>query len=54
MRYRENKRTGDKVSEIGFGSTYIFEAGTSAAVETLRHAYEGGIMYNDSFFMEEV
>ena len=53
MKYRENKRTGDKVSEIGFGSAYIFEAGTSAAVETLCHAYEGGIMYNDSFFMGE-
>ena len=47
MKYRENKRTGDKVSEIGFGSAYIFEAGTSAAVETLRHAYEGGINYFD-------
>lgn len=47
MRYRENKRTRDKVSEIGFGSAYIFEAGTSAAVETLRHAYEGGINYFD-------
>ncbi|WP_022758816.1 hypothetical protein [Butyrivibrio fibrisolvens] len=37
MRYRENKRTRDKVSEIGFGLAYIFEEGTSAAVETLRH-----------------
>ena len=47
MRYRVNKRTGDKVSEIGFGSAYIYEAGTKAAVEAIRRAYEGGINYFD-------
>ncbi len=47
MKYRVNKRTGDKVSEIGFGSAYIYEAGTKAAVEAIRRAYEGGINYFD-------
>ncbi|WP_026659133.1 aldo/keto reductase [Butyrivibrio sp. AC2005] len=47
MRYRVNKRTGDKVSEIGFGSAYIYEAGTKAAVEAIRRAYDGGINYFD-------
>ena len=45
MRYRVNKRTGDKVSEIGFGSAYIYEA--EAAVEAIRRAYDGGINYFD-------
>ncbi|SDB63761.1 aldo/keto reductase [Butyrivibrio sp. INlla16] len=47
MRYRVNKKTGDKVSEIGFGSAYIYEAGTKAAVEAIRRAYDGGINYFD-------
>ena len=47
MRYRENKKTRDSISEIGFGSAYIFEAGFDKAVKTLRHAYEGGINYYD-------
>ena len=47
MRYRVNKRTGDKVSEIGFGSAYIYESGTKVAVETIRRAYDGGINYFD-------
>ena len=47
MKYRINKKTGDKISEIGFGSAYIFEAGTDIAIQTLRRAYEGGINYFD-------
>lgn len=47
MEYRINKRTGDRISEIGFGSAYIYEAGNKTAVETLRRAYEGGINYYD-------
>ena len=47
MRYRENKRTKDRISEIGLGSSYLFEAGTEEAVKALRTAYEGGINYFD-------
>ena len=47
MEYRINKKTGDKISEIGFGSAYICEAGLDEAVRTLRRAYEGGINYYD-------
>ncbi len=47
MRYRINKRTKDKISEIGLGSAYIANAGHSTAVDTIRSAYEGGINYFD-------
>ena len=47
MKYRTNKRTGDKISEIGIGSSYMFEAGMGKAVKALRRAYEGGINYYD-------
>ncbi len=47
MRYRENKRTGDKISEIGMGTAYVVEADRKEAVRTVRRAYEGGINYFD-------
>lgn len=47
MRYRINKKTGDKISEIGLGSAYMFEAGMEKAVDALRCAYEGGINFYD-------
>ena len=47
MKYRENRRTGDKISEIGMGTAYIAEAERSEAVKTVRHAYESGINYYD-------
>ena len=47
MRYRTNKRTGDRVSEIGIGSSYMYEAGAKEAVRALRRAVEGGINYFD-------
>lgn len=47
MRYRTNRKTGDRVSEIGIGSAYIYEAGPEEAVRALRRAYEGGINYFD-------
>ena len=27
MRYRKNRKTGDLISEIGIGSSYMYEAG---------------------------
>ena len=47
MRYRENKRTGDRVSEIGLGASSIHEAGFSEGLQALRAAFEGGINYFD-------
>lgn len=47
MKYRINRRTGDRVSEIGIGSSYMFEAGMKEGVRALRTAYEGGINYFD-------
>ena len=47
MKYRLNKRTGDKISEIGMGTAYVVEAEKPEAVRTVRRAYEGGINYFD-------
>ena len=47
MRYRINRRTGDRISEIGIGSAYMYEAGTAEAVKALRRAVEGGVNYFD-------
>jgi len=47
MRYRINKRTGDRISEIGMGTAYIAEAEHDGAVRTVRHAFERGINYFD-------
>lgn len=47
MKYRINKRTGDRISEIGVGSSYMFGAGMVEAVRALRRAVEGGINYFD-------
>ncbi len=35
MKYRENKRTGDKISEIGMGTAYVVEADRKEAVRTV-------------------
>ena len=47
MLYRENRRTGDRISEIGMGTSFIVEADRAEAVKTVRRAYEGGINYFD-------
>ncbi len=47
MEYRVHKKTGDKVSVIGFGTAYIAESPEKDAVETIRGAYEGGVNYFD-------
>lgn len=47
MKYRINRRTGDRISEIGMGSAYMYEAGMAEAVKALRTAYDGGINYFD-------
>ena len=47
MNYRINRKTGDRISEIGIGSAYMFGAGIDEAVRALRCAVEGGINYFD-------
>lgn len=47
MEYRINRKTGDRISVIGIGSSYMHEAGRDEAVRALRRAYEGGINYFD-------
>ena len=47
MKYRINKRTGDRISEIGIGSSYMSGAGMNEAVRALRFAVESGINYFD-------
>ena len=47
MNYRINRRTGDRISEIGFGSAYLYEAGMDEGVRALETAVEGGINYFD-------
>ena len=43
MKYRINRRTGDRISEIGMGSAYLCEAVTAEALKALRTAFEGGV-----------
>ena len=47
MKYRENRRTHDLISEIGLGSAYISEAGHKEGIKALQTAYDGGINYYD-------
>lgn len=47
MKYRINRKTKDRISEIGIGSSYMYEAGMEEAIKALRKAVEGGINYFD-------
>ncbi len=47
MRYRINRRTGDRISEIGLGSAYMPDTPPAEAIPALRRAYEGGVNYYD-------
>ncbi len=47
MEYRINRRTGDRIGVLGFGTSYIADAPEGEAVATLRRAYEGGVNYYD-------
>ena len=46
MEYRINRKTGDRISEIGLGTAYLFDDAADG-VRALRRAYEGGINYFD-------
>lgn len=47
MEYRINQRTGDRISVLGFGTSYIAQASERDAVATIQRAYAGGINYYD-------
>ena len=47
MKYRVNRKTGDAVSEIGLGSSCLFESGMEEGTRALHRAFEGGINYYD-------
>ena len=47
MEYRVNRRTGDKISVLGIGTSTLPEADEKEAVNALRIAAEGGINYFD-------
>ncbi len=47
MEYRIHKKTGDKISVIGLGTSYMAEISEKEAVKALLLAYENGINYAD-------
>ncbi len=47
MEYRINKRTGDKISVIGFGAGYIGEMDKKTITDTIAYAVKNGINYID-------
>lgn len=47
MECRINKRTGDRISVLGFGTSYIGDADEKEAVAAIGRAYEGGVNYYD-------
>ena len=47
MEYRVNRRTGDRIGEIGFGTSSICEAGEAEMGQTLAYAFENGVNYYD-------
>ena len=47
MEYRTNRRTGDKISVIGFGTSAIPQTEEKEFIKTLNLAYENGLNYYD-------
>lgn len=47
MEYRINKRTNDRISVIGIGSSSISNANKEEAIQTLKYAFENGVNYFD-------
>lgn len=47
MEYRINQRTGDRISVIGIGSSYISDTSEAEAIEALELAFEKGVNYVD-------
>ena len=47
MEYRINQKTGDKISVIGFGSSYISEPSAERSMAAIEKAYQSGINFYD-------
>lgn len=47
MKYRIHPKTGDRISELGFGSAYISEVDEKTGISALEEAISGGINYFD-------
>lgn len=47
MEYRVHKKTGDSISVIGLGTSYLSEAPEKEALEALLFAHENGVNYAD-------
>ena len=47
MDYRINRRTGDNISVIGLGTSYIADASEKEAIEALQYAHAHGVNYAD-------
>lgn len=47
MEYRVNRTTGDQISVIGLGTSYICDASEREAVDALSFAYENGVNHAD-------
>ena len=47
MEYRINRRTGERISILGLGSSSLASSGEGEGIETLQLALENGINYYD-------
>lgn len=47
MEYRVNRRTGDRISGLGWVPVFIAESDEKTTIEALIYAYEHGINYAD-------
>ena len=47
MEYRVHRKTGDRISVIGLGSSYIFETQETEAIRAMTYAHEQGVNYMD-------
>ena len=47
MEYRVNQKTGDRISVIGLGTSYISESSEKEAAEALLYAHDHGFNYAD-------
>ena len=47
MEYRTHRKTGDRISVLGLGTSYIADTPEKDAVEALLYAHENGINYAD-------
>ena len=54
MDYRTNRRTGDRISVLGLGTSALEQCGEAEGIETLRLAFDRGVNYFDLATAESV